>query len=173
MQDSLETDDIGDQVVALDVIGKVPAAQNGGARRRARALVEYRLHFRMLARVVDVAGKRRRIIIDVARAIGDQILAPAIEHMAVRIGERIGDVDFELLSPRLIAIDARVGAALGRTVGRFDLRAVKHAFLKIQRPARIEHKAVGGVMRVGRIQPAQHALTIVRPAIARSVFQEE
>src|SRR5438552_1295280 len=61
LKNALETDDVGDEVVALDIIGEVPATQNGGARRRARALVEYRLHFWMLARIVDVAGKRRRI----------------------------------------------------------------------------------------------------------------
>src|SRR5205823_14019996 len=41
------------------------------------------------------------------------------------------------------------------------------------RPARSEHEAVGRVMSVGRIQPAQHALTIVGPAITRGVLREK
>ena len=132
----------------------MPATENGGARRGARPLVEDRLHFRVLARVIDMSRESRCVVIHVPRSVRDKILAPAIKHMTMRIGERIGDIHLELLSPRLIAIDAGVSAALRRSIGRFDLRAVKHAFLKIQRPARIEHKAVGRVMSVGRIQPA-------------------
>src|SRR5439155_3002676 len=149
LENALEADHVGDEIVALEIVGKMSAAQNGGARRGARPLVKDRLHFRVLARVIDMSRESRRVVIHVPRPVRDKILTPAIEDMAMRIGERIGDIHLELLSPRLIAIDPGVSATLRRSIGRFDLRAVKHAFLKIQRPARIEHKAVSGVMRDG------------------------
>src|SRR5439155_25212968 len=73
LENALEADDIGDEVIALEIIGKMPATENGGARRRTRPLVEDRLHFGMLARIIDVARKSRRIIIHVPRAVRDKI----------------------------------------------------------------------------------------------------
>src|SRR5437870_4178773 len=108
----------------------------------------------MLARIIDVPRESRRIIIHVPRPVRDEILSPTIEYMAMRISEGIRHINFELLSPWLIAVDTRIGAALRRSVGRFDLRAMKHAFLKIQSSARIEYETVGGVMRIGRIESA-------------------
>src|SRR5260370_28424792 len=39
LEDALEADHVGDEVIALEIIGKMPATQNGGARRWARSLV--------------------------------------------------------------------------------------------------------------------------------------
>ena len=40
----------------------------------------------MFTRVIHVSGKSRGVVVHVARAIGDKVLAPAIEHVPVRIG---------------------------------------------------------------------------------------
>ena len=59
------------------------------------------------------------------------------------LAKPIGDVDVELLGARLVAEDAGVGAALGRAVGRFDLRVMERPFLEVEGAAGIEHEAVG------------------------------
>ena len=67
----------------------------------------------VLVGILEVAGERRRVVIHVARAVGHEVLAPAIEGVAVRVGEAVGDVDLELLRPRLVAEDARVASRTG------------------------------------------------------------
>ena len=83
------------------------------------------------------------------------------------LAKPIGDVDVELLRPRLIAIHARVGVAPRRTPRRLDLRVMERSFLEIEGSARIEHEAVGRVMRVGRIEPVKHPLFDVVPCRRR------
>ena len=116
--------------------------------------------------------KRSGKVIDVARAIGDKILPPAIEHVAVGIGESVRGIHVEFLRPRLIAEDAGVSATLRGQPGRFDLRMVKRALLKIERTARVQHKTVERMMRVGRVKAMQHTLAHVGHVVPIDVFQK-
>ena len=120
-----------------------------------------------LLRKIDVAGEQGRVIGIRAGAVDDDVLPPVVEDVAVRIGEAVGNIDVELLRPRLVAKHAGVGQPQRRAVGRFDLRVVERAFLEIERPARIERKTVGRVVRVGRVEAAQDPLARRRPCRRR------
>ena len=63
--------------------------------------------------VLEVARERRGIVIDVARAVGHEVLTPAIECVAVRVGEPVRDIDLKLLRPRLVAEYARIRQRTG------------------------------------------------------------
>ena len=102
-------------------------------------------------RVVQVSGEQRGMVRLGARAIDDDVLAPAVEDVAVRVGEAEIHVHVELLRARLVAVDAGVGVAHRRAPGRLHLRVVERAFLEIDRAPRIEDEAVGGVVRVGGV----------------------
>src|SRR5262249_57270901 len=112
----------------------------------------------VLLRMLQVAGEQSAVIRIGAGAVVDEILAPAVPNVAVRVGEAVGDVHVEFLTARLVAEDAAVDAAPRRAVGRLDLRMVESAFLEVQRAARIEGEAVGRVVRIGRVESAQDAL---------------
>ena len=69
-----------------------------------------------------------------AGAVDDDVLAPAVEDVAVRVGEGDVDVDLEFLRPRLIAKNARVFVAHRRAVDVLHLRLVERPFLEIRAP---------------------------------------
>src|SRR5205085_662581 len=73
----------------------------------------------------------------------------------------------------LVTKDAGVGTTHGRAVRRLDLGAVKRPFLEIERSARIELEAIGRMVRVGRVDAAQHADAKVGFSAPFSVLEEE
>ena len=126
----------------------------------------------VLLGILEVTRERRGVVVDVARAVGHEVLSPAVEGVAVGVGEAICDVDLELLRPRLVAEDARIGQPDRRAVWRLDLGVVERPFLKVDRPAGIEPEAVGRVVRVGRVEPADHPLADVGPIVAIGVLEQ-
>ena len=118
LENALETDDVGDQQVALVFLGKMPAGENLHAGAGPRFLL-------IDLRRMGVAQGKRHVpreqggVVRVgAGAIVDEVLAPAIPDVAVRVGKAGGHVDVELLRARLVAKDGAVRHALRRTVGR-------------------------------------------------------
>src|SRR6185436_13525077 len=93
-----------------------------GARARPGPLLIDLRRTAVLRRVFDVAGEEGGVVRLRAGAVGDDVLAPAVEDVAVRVGEPERDIGVELVSPRLVAEDAGVGDAHRRAVGRLDLR---------------------------------------------------
>ena len=105
-------------------------------------------------------------------AVDHDVLAPAVEGVAVRVGEAERDVDVELLRLRLVAEDPRVRAADRRAVRRLDLGLVERPLLKIKGAAGVELEAVGGVVRVGRVEAGEDPLADVGLVVAVGVLQE-
>src|SRR5271165_3643548 len=103
---ALEPDHVGHQVIALPSLGKVAARENLGTGAGAGVLGEEWIHMAVLFGILEVARKRCGVIVDVAGAVGHEVLAPAVERMAVRVGEGIRDVDLKLPRPWLVAEDA-------------------------------------------------------------------
>ena len=125
----------------------------------------------MLRRVVDAAAESRAEIGAIARRIRDEIVAPAIERAAMRIGESVGHVGFEFARGRLEAIDRRVEVP-DRTAGGFHLGAVKDAVAQVNRSTRLVGERVGLVVRIRGIESHQHPLLPVGPAVAVGVAHE-
>ena len=173
LQDALKADHVGDQQVALHLVGKVAAGQVLDAGAGPRALLVDLRRRGVLVRKIDVAGEQGRVIGIRAGAVDDDVLPPVVEDVAVRIGEAVGDVDVELLRARLVAKHAGVGQPHRRAVGRLDLRVMERAFLEIEGTARVEREAVGRVVRVGRVEPAEHALAHVGLVVAVGVLEEQ
>ena len=96
----------------------------------------------VLARVLDVTGEQGGVVRLGAGAVDDDVPAPAVEGVAVRVGEAEADVDVELLRAGVVAVDAGVGAAARRAVGRLDLRVMERPLLEVQRPAAVDDEAV-------------------------------
>src|SRR5205823_1606921 len=111
--------------------GEVLARQDRDAGAWPGALLVQLRRLRVLLRVLQVAGDQRRVIRVGAGAVVDVVLAPAAEDVAVRVGERVGDVDLALLRARLVAEGAGVGEPLWRAVGRLDLAVVEDALLPV------------------------------------------
>ena len=103
LEDALEADDVGDQQVALHRSGKCRLERiSTPGQGRVPLLVDLR-RAAVLLREVELAGEQGAVIRIGAGAVDDDVLAPAVEDVAVRVGEAVGDVDLELLRPRLIA----------------------------------------------------------------------
>ena len=107
-----------------------------------------------------------------AGAVVNDVLAPAVPNVAVRIGEAGGNVDVEFLGARLVAEYRPIGAANRRAVRRLDLRMMECSFLKIEPAARIERETIRRMVRVGRVQARQHADAQVGLAVALGVLEE-
>src|SRR5439155_3065241 len=120
---------------------EVAAGENLDAGAGPRALPVHLGRLRMLVGMVEVAGDQGGIVGIGASAVVDDILAPAVENVAMRVGEAVGDVDIELLRPRLVAKNAGVDAALGRVGRSFNLGVVEDALLEIDGAARVEGEA--------------------------------
>ena len=102
----------------------------------------------MLRRVIQVAAERRTEVVRVARRVGDEVVAPIVEHAPVRVGKAVGDVALKFARARLVAVNAGV-IVPHRSLGGLNLRAVEHAVAQIGRAAGIQHHRVGGMVRIG------------------------
>ena len=106
-EDAVEADHIVEQIIALRLIREVPAGDQLAARGRPPLLLEELVHPAVLVRIVDLAGEGGAEVVGPARGVGHEVLAPAVDVVAPRVGEAVGDLDLELLRPRLVAEDAR------------------------------------------------------------------
>ena len=107
-QDSLKADVVVQQVIALGVVGEVPAVDQLAAAGGPPLHGEELLHAAMFLRVDDLPGKCGAVIIRTAGRVGDEVLAPAVEVVAPRVGKPVGNEDVELLGPGFPAEDARL-----------------------------------------------------------------
>ena len=123
-------------------------------------------------RVVLLRRQRGPVVRLAAGAVEDDVVAPVIEDVAVRVGEVHRDVGLELERPRLEAEHAAVGLAHRRPPRRLDLGVMEDAFLEVQRAAGIEREAVHRVVRVGRVQAAEDDLAGVGLVVAVGVLEE-
>ena len=120
LQDALESDHVGHQQIALVVLGEVPAGKDCRAGTGTGALLIKRRRSRMLLRIFQVAGKQCRVVGHCSGAVVHEVLAPTVEHMAVWIGEVVGDVSLNAPGTGLEAPDAAILVAYG-PIDRFDL----------------------------------------------------
>ena len=165
---ALETDDVQVEEIVLELFREMATAKHAGRRARTRGPVPELAHAGMLGRVIEAAAERCIEVIRVAGGVRDDAVAPAIEHLAVRIGEAVRDVGLELASARLEAVDRRV-VVTQRTVRRLDLRAVKDAVAQVNCAARIKRQRVGSVMRIRGIKAHQYAFLPVAPTVTVGV----
>ncbi len=86
-EDALEADDVGDQQVAHEIVGEVPAVDVFHAGAGPRPLLVNLRRLRVLLRILQVAGEEGGVVGLGAGAVDDDVLAPAVEDVAVRIGE--------------------------------------------------------------------------------------
>ena len=131
--DSLEADDVEVEEVALELIGKMAAAQDSGAWARTRGPIPELVHVRVLLRIVDAPAERRTEIRIVAGRVGDEIVAPIIEHAPVRVREAIRNVGLELAGAQFETIDR--GVVVANDTGRgLNLRAMENAVAEVIAP---------------------------------------
>lgn len=129
------------------------------------------VHPGVLCGVVDVAAERRREVGVVAGGVRDEVVAPVVEHLAVRVGEAVGDVGLQAAGAWIEPEDAGVIVA-ERSPGGLDLGAVEDTVTQVNGAARVETHGVGGVVGVGRVESHQHPLLPVRLAVAVGVADE-
>ena len=172
LEDSLEADAVVEQVVALCVIGKLPATDELTARGRTPLLLQKLFQAGVLLRIVDVAREGGAEVVGAARGVGHEILPPAVERLAPGIREAVRHEDVKLLSLSVVAEDAGIGAPL-RATDRLHRRLMKRALLHEQPAGRIAREGTDRVVRVGRIEPVEYDLADVSLVIAVGVFQED
>ena len=95
-QDPLEADHVGDEQVAPEVLGEVAARQDLDPRARAGPLRVDLGRRRVLVRVGHPAREQGPVVRVRPRPVDDHVLAPAVEGVAVGVGEAVRDVDLEL-----------------------------------------------------------------------------
>src|SRR5258708_1127705 len=127
----------------------------------------------MLLRIVHPSREHPRLVRARAGAVDNDILAPPIKGVTVRIRKAERNVHLKLLSLRLVAEYSRIRTTHRRPVRRLNLSMVERPLLKIKRAAGIERKAVRRVMCVGRIEPVNHTLADVCLVVAVYIFQEQ
>ena len=137
-KDALEANNVAVQKISLELIRKMPAGNHAGSRTGTRGALPEFLHFRVFGGVVQVAAEGRAEIVVVAGRIGDDVVAPVVEHASVRIGKAVGNVALEFVCARLEPVDASVNVAHGSPRG-LDLGAVKNAVAEISRAAGVQH----------------------------------
>src|SRR5579862_5424818 len=109
----------------------------------------------MFVGIIDMAAESRAEVGIVAGGVGDQVVAPIVEHAPMGIGKSVGDVSFESARARLVSINGGVLIAVGRTPGRFHLGAMKDAVAQVNRAAGVQDHGIGRVMGIGRVQSVQ------------------
>ena len=119
-----------------------------------------------------MAGEQRGVVRVGAGAVVDEVLAPAVEDVAVGVGEAVGDVALDLAGAGFEPPDAGVVVAMHAVVA-LDLRLVERALLEVERAVRGQDEAVGGVVRVGRVEPVQELLADVGLVVAVGVLEEQ
>ena len=172
LEDALKTDHVGHQVVALVLLGEVRAREDLGPAAGPRALLEEREVARVAGGKVEVAAEGQRVVVHVAGAVGHEVLAPAVEHVPVRVGEAVGDVAFDAARARLEAPDTATAVAQN-AVDRLDLAHVEGALLEVEGAVGTEDEAVGGVVGVGGREAVQDALAPVCAVVAVGVLEEQ
>ena len=121
---------------------------------------------------VQPASERERVVVHVARAVRDEVLAPGVEDVPVRVQEPVGEVALNAARARFVAPHAAVAVAQ-HAVQRLDLRAVEDALLEVEGAVGPEDEAVGRVVRVGRAQTVQEALAVIGATVPVGVLQED
>ena len=86
---------------------------------------------------IEMSARGGTEIVVVASAVGDEVVAPVIEHPTVRVGKTVGHVTHEFSRSRLVAINRAVGVA-DRAIEGLDVGAMKHAVAQINRTAGFE-----------------------------------
>ena len=116
--------------------------------------------------IVEVAGEQRAVIRLGAGAVDDDVLAPAVEDVAVRVGEAVGDVDLELLRARLVAEDAARwrSAAAGRRASRPGCGGTSLPGSRAPRPGRARSCWRCGACRPSRGRRARGSRTSALPS---------
>ena len=99
----------------------------------------------MLVRIIDATAEGRTKVVRIASGVGDEVIAPSIEHASVGVGEAIGHISLKAMGARLEAVDRTIVVAQ-RTVARLDLSAVEHAVAQVNRATRVQANGVGRVM---------------------------
>lgn len=145
---ALEADDIAIEEVTLELGWEMAARKQARSGARTGWPVPELLHVGVLGRVVNVTAESRSEVRVIAGSIGDEIVAPVIEHAAMRIGEMISNIGFEFASARFEAINGSVVVADGAG-GGLDLCAVKDAIAEVNSAAWFEADRIRGVMRIG------------------------
>ena len=164
----LKADDVKVEEIPLPVLREMPAADHARAGTGPVGAGPKLRHGRVLLRVREIAAEGGGEEVLVARRVRDDVIPPAVENAAMRVGKAVADVLLEFAGQRLIAEDAAVVAA-DDAGPRFHLGAVEDAVAEIRRPAGIEHHRVGRVVRVGGVDSHQHPLLPVRLVVAVGV----
>src|SRR5438093_9109839 len=112
--------------MVLKRFGEMAAGESAGAGTRTRWPVRKLFKARMLLGIIDMAAERGTKVSIVPGRVGHQVVAPAIEHAAVRIREAVGDVALEFARARLEAVNCGVGIAHPRTPRRLHLCSMKN-----------------------------------------------
>ena len=118
----------------------------------------------MLVRIIDATAEGRTKVVRIASGVGDEVVAPSIEHASVGIGEAIGHISLKAMGARLEAVDRTIVVAQ-RAVARLYLSAVEHAVAQVNRATRVQADGVGRVVRIGRIHTHEDALLGVGLAV--------
>ena len=129
-------------------VREVAAADELAAAGRPHARQRPLLHRLLLVRVVDVAGERRAAVVVAVRGVGDEVLAPAIDDVAPRVGERIRRRTRSASRCAARSGRRRRTRARTRAVRRLDLRVEERALLEVQRAVRAPLKGVDRVVAV-------------------------
>ena len=153
------------------LVGEVAAADELEPHVGRTFCIGQLLHHPLLARVVDVAGERVAEVVVAVGGVGDEVLAPPVDEVSPRVGERVGDEHVELLGARLVAEDAGVLEA-DRAVRRLDLRVQEHALLEVQAAARAPGEGVDGVVAVLGAEAVEDDRPLVGLAVAVGVLEE-
>ena len=130
-ENPLKADVVVQEIVALRVVGEVPAVDQLAAAGRPPLHREKLLHAAVLLGVDDLTGKGRAEVVGAAGGVGHEVLAPAVEVVAPGIGEPVRHEDVKLPALGLPAEDARL-VAPARSIRRLDLRVVKCPLLPVQ-----------------------------------------
>ena len=131
LQDSLETDHIDDQVIALQRFGKMLARKDLSGTTRSHPLLKEGEVTAVLLRILNISGKGCCVVVHVTRTIGHKVLPPIIKDVAMWVSEAVAHIGVQLESSRFESIDSPVHHANCFTPGCFHLRMMKCAFLEI------------------------------------------
>ena len=151
--DPVKPNNIVVQKIALDLLREMAAAHEFRSGRRANDRREY-LHAGMLFRIRKIPCQRKPEIVVSVGGVRNKILPPTIEFVPPGIGEPVTHIAFQAMTPGLVPEHPGILHAHG-PIGRFHLRMMKGALLKIERPARAPYETVDGVVAVLRAETVQ------------------
>ena len=170
-KNALKANHVGVKIIAPILLGEMRArndrAAGGGARRTFPNLFQPRVFLR----VIEATAEGRAKVGGIAGGVGDDIVAPAVEGAAVRIGEAVSGVGLEFPGARLKTKKRAVDVAHGPE-GGLNLRAVEDAVAEQNRAAGLVDERVGGVMGVGGVEAHEDFFAGVGLAVAVGVADE-